>query len=99
MPSVIILDSPRTSLGNTPGDIHAGWRLYYRMHLLALAWPDCQLIVADNGLPQIPRNMRQVFMKATNVIELTYEQPLLSDIHHPGRENVETVGSLTTTAQ
>jgi hypothetical protein len=97
MPSAVVLDSPRTSLGNTPGDVHAGWRLYYRMHLLALASPNCQLIVADNGLPAIPRNMRHAFMEATNVIELSYERPLLCDIGHPGRENVETVGSLTTT--
>ncbi len=98
MPSTVILDSPRTSLGNTPGDVHAGWRLYYRMHLLALASPDCQLIVADNGLPEIPQNMRPTFMQKTNIIELSYERPLLSDVRHPGRENVETVGSPTVNA-
>jgi hypothetical protein len=100
MPSAAILDSPRTSLGNTPGDIHTGWRLYYRMHLMALASSGCQLIVADNGLPEIPRNMRPVFMRNTNIIELSYERPLLSHVRHPGRENVETVGTpaMTTTA-
>ena len=97
MPSAILLDSPRTSLGNTAGDVNAGWRLYYRMHVLALASPDCQLIVADNGLPEIPQNIRRSFLRATNIIELTYEQPLLRDIGHPGRENVETVGSTATT--
>lgn len=95
MPSTVILDSPRTSLGNTSGDVHAGWRLYYRMHLLALASRECQVIVADNGLPEIPREYRLRFMQETNVIELSYDRPLLSHVRHPGRESVETVGSPT----
>lgn len=93
MPSALILDSPRTSLGDTPGDTRAGWQLYYRMHVLALASPECQLIVADNGLPEIPTNMRREFMRRTRVIELAYDQPLLRDVGYPGRDHVQTVGS------
>lgn len=94
MPSAVILDSPRTSLGNTSGDVLASWQVYYRMHVLALASPTCQLIVADNGLPSIrDPNMRRAFIRATNIIDLSYDQPLLKDVPHPGRGKVETVGS------
>jgi hypothetical protein len=72
----------------------ASWRVYYRMHVLALASSACQLIVADNGLPDIQDSqMRRVFMRATNIIDLSYDQPLLKDVPHPGRGKVETVGS------
>jgi hypothetical protein len=93
MPSAVILDSPRTSLGDTRGDVEAGWRLYFRMHTLCLAYPHCQIIVADNGLPNIPRNMRSEFVRSTNILELSYERPLLRDVPYPGRDQVETVGS------
>ena len=93
MPSAVILDSPRTSLGNQ-GRCPRSWQVYYRMHVLALASPTCQLIVADNGLPGIrDPNMRWVFMRATNIIDLSYDKPLLNDVPDPGRGKVETVGS------
>ncbi|GAA4925666.1 AAA family ATPase [Actinoplanes utahensis] len=84
MPDVLLLDSPRTSLGNTPDDIAAGQRLYERMYLLSLAYPGCQIIVADNGLPPLERELS----RAINLITLTYDEPLLRDVPHPGRDAV-----------
>lgn len=84
MPDALLLDSPRTSLGNTPDDIAAGQRLYERMYRLSLAYPTCQIIVADNGLPPLERKLRQ----SINLITLTYPEPLLRDVPHPGREAV-----------
>ncbi|MFF3869573.1 AAA family ATPase [Micromonospora sp. NPDC001898] len=84
MPDVLLLDSPRTSLGNTPDDIAAGQRLYERMYRLSLAYPRCQIIVADNGLPPLERELS----KSMNLITLTYSKPLLQDVPHPGREAV-----------
>ncbi|MFB9630974.1 hypothetical protein [Nonomuraea helvata] len=93
MPSVIIIDSPRTSLGNTPEDVAAGKRIYYRMHMLSMAYPQCQIIVADNGLP--PFNMRDNLERGVSrsirLTELTYERPLLQGVPHPGLENLETI--------
>lgn len=87
-PGLLILDSPRTSLGDTAEDIAAGQRLYWRMHLLSLAYPGCQIIVADNGIPRLERDIQ----KAMNVIGLSYDSPLLPQIDHPGRR-VKTIGS------
>ncbi|MBF8185987.1 AAA family ATPase [Nonomuraea sp. K274] len=93
MPSALILDSPRTSLGNTQEDIAAGKRLYYRMHLLSLAYPACQIIVADNGLPgfNVRNDLEREVARSIRVTELTYERPLLRGVPHPGRGNVETI--------
>ncbi|CCH18323.1 AAA family ATPase [Micromonospora lupini] len=84
MPDALLLDSPRTSLGNTPEDVAAGQRLYERMYRLSLSYPACQIIVADNGLPPLERRLS----KSINLITLTYPEPLLRDVPHPGREAV-----------
>lgn len=88
LPCLLILDSPRTSLGNTAEDVAAGQRIYYRMGVLATAYPQCQIIVADNGLPPMDNKER----RAMNEIEFDYERPFLHLVPHPGRENVETIG-------
>ncbi|MEU4516525.1 AAA family ATPase [Nonomuraea wenchangensis] len=93
MPSAIIIDSPRTSLGNTPEDVAAGKRIYYRMHMLSMAYPQCQIIVADNGLPSFNMrdNLERGVSRSIRLMELTYERPLLQGVPHPGLENVETI--------
>ncbi|MCO5293474.1 MAG: hypothetical protein M9882_01015 [Homoserinimonas sp.] len=87
LPGFLMLDGPRTSLGTTAEDLGAGERLYYRLSLLAEAYPDAQIIIADNGLPASTAfgNTRP------NVIELSYQTPLLRDVPHPG-PGVPTIG-------
>jgi hypothetical protein len=89
LPGMLMLDSPRTSLGNTPEDVQAGQRLYYRMHLLVLAYPRCQIVIADNNIPQVERQT----LRSMHRIELSYDRPLLQHVPHPGRDNVQTIGS------
>jgi hypothetical protein len=85
IPDLLILDSPRTSLGNTADDIAAGQRIYYRMDVLALAYPNLQIIVADNGLPPLETAAR----RRLKLTELDYPRPLLQDVPHPGRRQAE----------
>lgn len=87
LPGLLILDAPRTSLGNTPEDRFAGEQLYHRLQLLAVDYPSAQIIVADNGYPELDRSMGPV-----NVIPLSYESPLLKDVPHPGEGRVQTIG-------
>ena len=87
LPGFLMLDGPRTSLGTTAEDLAAGERLYYRFSLLAEAYPDAQIIVADNGLPA-PTAFGKIRPK---IIELSYPRPLLQDVPHPG-PGVPTVG-------
>lgn len=90
MPGFLMIDGPRTSLGSTPDDVAAGNRLYYRLSLLAQAYPDAQIIVADNGVP----SDSEVFGRdRPTLIELTYDRPLLQDVAHPGQGSVPTIGS------
>lgn len=90
LPGLLIIDGPRTSLGDTVEDRAAGERLYRRFRLLADAYPDAQIIVADNGYPTLPAGTRPV-----NVITLTYDKALLQDVPHPGQGKVPTVGQPT----
>ncbi|WP_131804198.1 hypothetical protein [Pseudofrankia sp. BMG5.36] len=85
LPGLLILDSPRTSLGDTPDDLAAGQRIYHRIDILAMAYPNLQIIVADNGLPQLHADVR----RRINLIELTIQRPLLQNVPHPGREAAE----------
>lgn len=88
LPDLLLLDSPRKNLGNTADDTAAGIRIYYRLGLLAQAYPQAQILLADNGLPSLdPQTRRQI-----NVIPLSYDRALLRDVEHPGEGAVETVG-------
>jgi hypothetical protein len=89
LPDLLMIDSPRKNLGDTPEDRAAGLRLYYRLGILAQAYPDAQILIADNGLPELDRETRN----RMNVIELSYQEPLLRDVPHPGGDKVETVGT------
>lgn len=89
LPDLLLLDSPRKNLGNTPDDTAAGVRIYYRLGLLAQAYPQAQILLADNGLPSLdPQTLRRM-----NVISLTYDRALLRDVQHPGEGGVETIGA------
>jgi hypothetical protein len=89
LPDVLLLDSPRKNLGNTPEDIAAGVRIYYRLGLLAQAYPQAQILLADSGLPELDSET----LRLMNVISLTYDRALLRDVQHPGEGAVETVGA------
>jgi len=82
LPSVLLLDSPRTSLGDTPEDKEAGARIYYRLSLLAQAYPEAQILVADNGIGTDDRAVR----RSLRITELSYESPLLKSVPHPARQ-------------
>jgi hypothetical protein len=90
LPGFVMIDGPRTSLGNTPEDQAAGDRLYYRFSILADSYPDAQIILADNGLP----NTSAFGKERPNIINLSYASPLLQDVAHPG-PGVPTVGQPT----
>ena len=70
---------------DTQDDVAAGARIYYRMDLLALAYPRMQIIVADNGFPRLESQI----LRRLNIIELSYDRPLLRDVPHPGRAQAE----------
>ncbi len=89
IPDLLLIDSPRKNLGNTREDTAAGVRIYYRLSLLAQAYPDAQILLADNGLPDLDR----VTTETMHVIELSYGRPLLQDVPHPGPGKVRTVGA------
>lgn len=89
VPDFLVIDSPRKNLGNTPEDTAAGVRIYYRLGLLAQAYPDAQILLADNGLPPLDA----ATARAMNVIQLSYDEPLLRDVAHPGPGAVRTVGT------
>lgn len=88
LPDLLMIDSPRKNLGNTPDDIAAGVRIYYRLGVLAQAYPQAQILLADNGVPNLDPQTR----KLLNLVQLSYEQPLLRDVPHPGPGAVPTIG-------
>lgn len=52
LPSLLIIDSPRKSIGTTEADRDLGRRIYTRLETLIRAYDDkIQLIVADNDIP------------------------------------------------
>jgi hypothetical protein len=91
MPSMLQIDGPRSSLGDTPDDARAGQRIYYRLTLLAQAYPDSQIILADNGIPKLDQTTRGLL----HITTLTYEQPLLRDVPHPGPGKIRTVAEMS----
>lgn len=84
-PTLLVVDSPRKNVGQTRDDAAVGVEIYRHIASLKEArGGDFQLIIADND---IPSDMAGEF----NVIHLTYENPLVPGIGHPG-ESVDTVG-------
>jgi len=86
MPYLLIIDSPRKNLGQREEDESLAGRLYRRLRILVDTYgARSQLIVADND----SRYHEEWF---SNVIELSYERPLIPDLHHPG-PTVDTIST------
>ena len=83
LPSLLILDTPSKYLGAK--DAAQVTRDYRRISALVDAHPGrLQVIVADNDPP--PAGVR-----ASSVIELSYEEPLVPGMEHPGPDQVEPI--------
>lgn len=81
-PAFLLIDSPRMAL-NAATDISTA--LYRRLANTAGARPGkLQLIIADN---QLPATLQRDFAE----IDLDYDHPTVSTIHHPGPSAVETI--------
>ena len=84
LPALLILDTPRKNLG--VGDQALAVRIYRQVDALATTYPNgFQMIVADNDPPTGK-------LARSKTIELTYEQPLIPDVEHPGPD-VETLSA------
>ncbi|MFF3057017.1 AAA family ATPase [Streptomyces sp. NPDC057909] len=84
-PTLLIADSPRKNIGQTDEDARMGGAIYRQFAELQQGQGDLfQLIVADNSLPS-------AFVGQFSQIHLTYENPLVPGVTHPG-EGVETIG-------
>lgn len=80
VPSLLILDTPSKYLGAK--DAEQAARDYRRISALVDAHPGrLQVVIADNDPP--PSGVR-----ATSTIELSYEDPLVPDLEHPGGDAV-----------
>ncbi|WP_432850816.1 AAA family ATPase [Amycolatopsis sp. CA-161197] len=86
-PGLLILDTPRKSIGH--GENLAA-NLYRLLDTLAEVYGDrVQLIIADNDLPdQYSRRWQEIYFD--------YENPVVSTIPHPGPSRVVTLDKLQT---
>jgi multidrug resistance efflux pump len=85
LPGFLIIDAPRKNFGSGAQDRAAGDRIYSTIDALRAAYgKDVQILVADNDLPVKWR-------KSFRVVTLSYEQPLIRGLSHPGRGKVETL--------
>lgn len=85
VPKFLIIDSPRKNLGNMKDDKQASVRVYnYYRTLLDTYGNKFQLIVADNDIP--------VGYSEFVSLRLTYDNPLVPGIEHPGEGNVKLIG-------
>lgn len=83
LPALLIMDTPRKNLGSGLDQALAA-RMYRRVAALADAYPGAfQLVLADNDPPPVP-------IPRSSTIELSYEDPLIPDLAHPGPD-VESV--------
>jgi hypothetical protein len=78
IPNALIVDSPAKNLGVSRNDRSQADRVYRRIAALAGAYQHpFQIIIADNDRPGVP-------VPISNVIELSYERPLVPGVNHPG---------------
>jgi DNA repair exonuclease SbcCD ATPase subunit len=83
VPSLLILDTPSKYLGSK--DVAQVARNFRRIAAIVDAYPrPIQIIVADNSEPPAGVEPR-------NRIELSYEEPLVPGVEHPGERNVTSI--------
>jgi uncharacterized protein YoxC len=85
LPRFMIIDTPRKNFGSDPEDRRAADRIYRWLRRLTASYGSSafQLIVADNDIPPDAEEF--------NIIRLSYEEPLITDLPHPGPDAVETL--------
>ncbi|MGY5013212.1 hypothetical protein ACWCY6_34865 [Streptomyces sp. 900105755] len=83
-PTLLIVDSPRKNVGQTPEDSAVAAKVYeYIMQLQREFSGSFQMIIADNSVPtETPNEYGE--------LHFTYDHPLVPGVPHPG-EGVETV--------
>lgn len=85
IPNLLIIDSPAKNLGVSRNDRSQADRVYRRIAALAGAHQqDFQIIVADNDPPGVS-------VPIANTIGLSYDEPLVPGVVHPG-PGVPTIG-------
>lgn len=84
-PTLLILDTPRKSIGEKNARLVD--QLYRELDTLSTAYPDrLQVIIADNDLPKkMSSNWRTV--------NFDYDHPTVPTVMHPGEANVVTIDS------
>jgi hypothetical protein len=88
LPGFLIIDSPRKNFGSGTKDPAAGNRIYSTVDALRGAYGDrLQMLIADNDLPK-------EWHKPFRVITLSYEQPLIDRLAHPGEGEVGTLDTM-----
>jgi TolA-binding protein len=87
LPGFLIIDSPRKNFGSGQADRDTGQRIYSLIEALQAAnGPALQMLIADNDLPR-------KFHRSFKVVTLSYDNPLLKAIEHPGKDQVQTLDS------
>ncbi|WP_433333016.1 AAA family ATPase [Spirillospora sp. CA-294931] len=82
LPSILIIDSPRKAIGQGADDIALSQRIYRRIWQLAEGYGGrIQLIIGDNSLPPQPKERG---WGAIYEQELSYENPMVPGVRHPG---------------
>ncbi len=85
IPNLLIIDSPRKNLGAEDEDQQHARRFYDWITTLTKAYSKpFQVIVADNDPP--PSRIE------AHRIELSYDEPLIRDLKHPGPEGASSIG-------
>ncbi len=84
-PKFLIVDSPRKNLGTKKGDKNANARIYDHYRMLSSTYEDnFQIIVVDNDAPSGFAD----FVR----LKLSYDDPLIPGIEHPGEGKVKIIG-------
>jgi DNA repair exonuclease SbcCD ATPase subunit len=87
LPGLLIIDSPRKNFGSGQSDRATGQRIYSIIDALQAAnHGRLQMLIADNDLPA-------KFNKNFKVVRLSYDNPLLNAVKHPGGDQVQTLDS------
>jgi hypothetical protein len=87
LPPLILIDTPRKNFGSNAEDKQTSERVYRWMRRLQDSYKPAgfQMIVADNDIPAEAEQF--------NVIQFSYDKPLIDDVPHPGPDRVKTLGA------
>jgi hypothetical protein len=87
LPGFLIIDSPRKNFWSGQADRGTGPRIYSLIEASQAAnGSGLQMLIADNDLAR-------KFHRSFRVVTLSYDDPLLNAIKHPGKDQVQTLDS------